>query len=224
MSKKKLPPDPNLGKNIEALMALTPELGSQAAVAARAGLAQSTIGRILRGEVKVNATNLQKLAHTFGVTTDVLLQDHESSFPLRDARHRYQEPRFARGDLPSIPVSGELEIRVADVEIRAMENAGTIVGVAVDDGYVLRVHTGGVLGLYPGVFLVFERQGMPAGWDLCLIQMMDGTRRLARYVDTEGDVHVLQDARSEQEFSVPKSQVASMHGAVAIASTRQHRA
>lgn len=77
MAKTRVAPDPNLGKNIAALMAAVPELGSQPLLAARSGLAQSTIGRILRGEVDPTAGNLRKIAKAFGVPVETLYWTHE---------------------------------------------------------------------------------------------------------------------------------------------------
>jgi transcriptional regulator with XRE-family HTH domain len=48
------------------------DLKSQAALARRTGIAQSTIGRLVRGEVNVSAANLRKLAEAFGISVDVL--------------------------------------------------------------------------------------------------------------------------------------------------------
>jgi phage repressor protein C with HTH and peptisase S24 domain len=77
MAKTKVAPDPNVGKNIAALMDSVPELGSQSLLAAKAGLAQSTIGRILRGEVDPTAGNLRKIANAFGVWAETLYWSHD---------------------------------------------------------------------------------------------------------------------------------------------------
>lgn len=75
MAKTKVAPNPNVGPNIERLMAGRPELGSQPLLAKRTGLGQSTIGRILRSEVNTSAETLQKIASAFGVRLDVLYRD-----------------------------------------------------------------------------------------------------------------------------------------------------
>lgn len=214
-------------------MALTPELGTQSAVAAKSGLAQSTVGRIIKGQVSVHGTNLQKLALAFGVTTDQLLQDHESAFWLRDARNRRNQPHYNKAAPAVIPVSGDLYIKIEDeegledsqssIELREASNGGVLVDFSVNDGYALRVCTGVPEALYAETFLVIERQGMPAAWDLCLVHMMNGSRHLLRYIDTENEQHLFHVARTNRPRWLRRSQVVSMHGVVGILSSRQWR-
>ena len=72
MAKTKVAPHPNVGKNIGALMEASVSLPSQPALAKRTGVAQSTIGRILRGEVNPAAETLRKIADAFEVNVDAL--------------------------------------------------------------------------------------------------------------------------------------------------------
>lgn len=72
MARHRSPPDPNVGKNLAALMERSADLQSQAALARRTGIAQSTIGRLVRGEVNVSSSNLRTLAEAFGVAVDTL--------------------------------------------------------------------------------------------------------------------------------------------------------
>lgn len=79
MAKQKVAPDPNVGRNIAALMAAHTLLSSQPALAKRTGIAQSTIGRILRSESNPSSEYLRKIADAFGVDVGTL---------------HYSEPRF----------------------------------------------------------------------------------------------------------------------------------
>jgi transcriptional regulator with XRE-family HTH domain len=72
MAKTRVAPDPNVGRNIAALMAANELLSSQPALARKTGVAQSTIGRILRAEVNASGENLRKIADAFRVSVDVL--------------------------------------------------------------------------------------------------------------------------------------------------------
>lgn len=53
------------------------ELQSQAALARRTGIAQSTIGRLVRGETNVSSANLRTLADALGVAVDTLYMPPE---------------------------------------------------------------------------------------------------------------------------------------------------
>jgi len=78
MAKHKIAPNPNVGSNIAYLMSSHIELSSQPAVAKRTGIAQTTIGRIIRGESNPVAENLRRIASAFGVDVDSLyLPPHE---------------------------------------------------------------------------------------------------------------------------------------------------
>lgn len=61
-----------LAARMRALMSSTP-LDSQTKVGARSGIAQSTVGRALRGEVAVTIDNVEALADAFGVEPSTLL-------------------------------------------------------------------------------------------------------------------------------------------------------
>lgn len=56
-----------LAANLAALMARTPALDTQLKLARRSGIAQSTIGRILRQEVSPTVDVLEAIAHAFEV-------------------------------------------------------------------------------------------------------------------------------------------------------------
>ena len=67
-----------LAQNIAALMEKTPALDTQVKLAKRSGIAQSSVGRILRGEVAATLDNIEAIAKAFGVSANFLLQ-HETS-------------------------------------------------------------------------------------------------------------------------------------------------
>lgn len=78
MAKQKTPISEDLGRNLQLLMTLKPELGSQMLVAKKAGISQSTVGRILRGEVTPSVDAVMNLSKTFGVALYDLYQPHET--------------------------------------------------------------------------------------------------------------------------------------------------
>ncbi|HEF4770810.1 helix-turn-helix domain-containing protein [Burkholderia multivorans] len=72
-----------LAKRLQELMAATPHLDTQVKVAARAKIAQSTVGRILRAEVYAQLAQVESLAEAFRVSPSLLLADDANS--LSDA-------------------------------------------------------------------------------------------------------------------------------------------
>lgn len=71
MPKQRVAPNPHIAKNLATLMELK-GLTSQPALSARSGVGQTTIGRILRGEVNAQAENLNKIALALGCDINVL--------------------------------------------------------------------------------------------------------------------------------------------------------
>lgn len=67
VAKQKLAPDPELGRALREAMAAHPELSTQAALARKTGLSQSTISRMRRGEVVPQSDNLLRVAEALGV-------------------------------------------------------------------------------------------------------------------------------------------------------------
>lgn len=68
-----------LSRNLAALMEKTPALDTQIKVANRSGVAQSTIGRILRRETAATLDNIEAIAKAFGVESRVLLSHSNDS-------------------------------------------------------------------------------------------------------------------------------------------------
>lgn len=63
---------------LRELMRATPALDTQAKLGRASGIAQSTVGRILRGEVAATLDNVQAIAHAFGrPTTDLLVSESQ---------------------------------------------------------------------------------------------------------------------------------------------------
>jgi SOS-response transcriptional repressor LexA len=80
MAKQKIPPDPNLGKNLHLLMRRRGKgfFGlTQAQLASKAGIAQSSVGRILRGEVNPSAAAVARIADLLQVSIPDLYLPHE---------------------------------------------------------------------------------------------------------------------------------------------------
>lgn len=64
-----------VGRKLTELMEAFPHLGTQRAVAAKTGIASSTIGRIRRGDVNATADNLRAIAAAFGVPVSFLYDE-----------------------------------------------------------------------------------------------------------------------------------------------------
>jgi len=73
MAKTKPIPRPEIGERLRKLMEDTPNLSTQMAIAKRTGIGQTTVGRILRGEVDPSAENMRKIADAFKTTVEYLL-------------------------------------------------------------------------------------------------------------------------------------------------------
>lgn len=67
-----------MGRNIAVLMDGSLDLGSQPALAKKTGVAQSTIGRILRSEVNASGENLRKIADAYRVSVASLFLDQDA--------------------------------------------------------------------------------------------------------------------------------------------------
>lgn len=77
-----------LAQNLRALMARTPDLDSQPKVAARSGVGQRTVGRILLGQVAATIDTLDALANAFGMSAWELLDPTLSTRPSVDEFNR----------------------------------------------------------------------------------------------------------------------------------------
>lgn len=64
-----------LATNMRRLMDASASLDTQVKLAARAGVAQSTVGRLLRGEVYAQLAQVEAIAGAFGITVGELLTD-----------------------------------------------------------------------------------------------------------------------------------------------------
>lgn len=64
-----------LADNLAAIMESRPGLDTQAALAARSGINQTTIGRVLRTEVSITLDSLEAIADALGVSASVLVQN-----------------------------------------------------------------------------------------------------------------------------------------------------
>lgn len=68
-----------LARNLRRLMDRTPALDTQVKVAARASISQSTVGRLLRGEVYAQLSQVEALAEAFKVEVSSLLSERDAA-------------------------------------------------------------------------------------------------------------------------------------------------
>jgi SOS-response transcriptional repressor LexA len=81
VAKQKLAPDPELGRALREAMASHPELNKQAALARKAGVSQSTISRMRRGEVNPQSDNVRRVAEALGIPVSRLLDPTATDGP-----------------------------------------------------------------------------------------------------------------------------------------------
>jgi transcriptional regulator with XRE-family HTH domain len=65
-------------------MASSKDLKTQTALAKKSGVAQSTIGRILRGEVDPQSGNLERIANAFSMSLAKLAEMGEEDEPVAE--------------------------------------------------------------------------------------------------------------------------------------------
>lgn len=113
MTKQRTAPNPNVAINLKFLMDQRPELGSQPLLAKRSGVGQTTIGRILRGEVSPTAENLRKICEALECEVTFIYWN-----PARfESTYR---TRVSEGLPMKLPV-GEIQIRSVDLGARVNE-------------------------------------------------------------------------------------------------------
>lgn len=110
MAKQKIAPNPNVAINLKFLMSERPELGSQPLLAARSGVGQTTIGRILRGEVNATSENLKKICDAFDCEVNFIY------WPVDRFKKAFYE-RSAQGLPLRLPV-GEFQIRSQPILVK----------------------------------------------------------------------------------------------------------
>jgi transcriptional regulator with XRE-family HTH domain len=111
--------------NIKRLMEKTPNLDNQSKLARKSGVAQATIGRILRKEVSANIDTLDLLAQAFGVAAYCLLSSPEeierisSSLPTnsKEFLDQYGEGILNLPEMEQIKLSGKIEMLVDQYRI-----------------------------------------------------------------------------------------------------------
>lgn len=81
MAKQKLAPNLELGRALREAMAAHPELNRQLALARKAGLSQSTISRMRRGEVDPQSDNVRRVAEALGIPAWRLLDPTATDDP-----------------------------------------------------------------------------------------------------------------------------------------------
>jgi transcriptional regulator with XRE-family HTH domain len=94
MASKLLSARENLSANLRVLMQATPDLDSQPKIAKRSGVSQSTVGRLIRGDVRCKLDSLDGVARAFGLAAwQLLVPDLDPTNPpvLRELNHHERE-------------------------------------------------------------------------------------------------------------------------------------
>jgi transcriptional regulator with XRE-family HTH domain len=228
MARQPSQPDPNIGKNIQSLMALSTELHSQPLLAKKSGVSQSTIGRIIRGEVSPSADNLKRIADALGVEVAFFYGNFDRLITFTDARNRAEETRFVKRTTGKTALEWDLHVREDSergrrVELKESTQKGFVIG-EVDDGYAIRM-VSDIDDRKPmhGEFLLVERNGVPAYEDLCFVRTKDGATYIHElHSDRDPDDYFFESMWG-QSITIPRGDIEWIHGVVAIASSRQWR-
>jgi transcriptional regulator with XRE-family HTH domain len=110
MPKQRTAPNPNVGANILYLMSIREDLNSQPKLAARAGVGQTTCGRIIRGEVAPQADNLKKIADAFDCEVSFLYKNPDKFKEMASSGRRLR-----------LPV-GELQTKTIESAVETLTN------------------------------------------------------------------------------------------------------
>lgn len=78
-----------LAKNVREQMDLRPSLNTQVKLSSKAGVTQSTVGRILRGEVSPLLSNVEAVAEALGVSVTSLLTESGNRDEIQYDRAAY---------------------------------------------------------------------------------------------------------------------------------------
>lgn len=208
MAKQRIAPNPNVGRNIAALMERKPELGSQPLLAKRTGIAQSTVGRILRGESNATSHNLKAIAEAFGIEVDLLYADPQGFLTIIEMKKPGDRP--SRGDVMTqmgavavrpareVPIVGTTQGGPPD---RIWLETGHPVGhgdqyveVATSDphAYGLRVVGDSMAPrIMEGEWIVVEPSVEPHPGDEVVVRTVDGEVMVKVFVARNGDTIIL---------------------------------
>lgn len=102
MARQKIDPDKRIGRTLSRLMGDHPILNTQSALASASGVAQTTIGRIMRSEVNPQADILRKLAKSLGVETAVFFSGPDAEVNMRPILTWEHEEDLPEGDFALI--------------------------------------------------------------------------------------------------------------------------
>ncbi|CAM2154400.1 Helix-turn-helix [Paraburkholderia tropica] len=78
-----------LARNVRRWMAVVPEAATQAKLAARSGMSQSSIHRILNEATEPELTSIESLAKALGISIGTLLSEDEEDDSLPFTREQY---------------------------------------------------------------------------------------------------------------------------------------
>jgi transcriptional regulator with XRE-family HTH domain len=230
MARQPSRPNPIIGKTIQYLMTSQAGLHSQPLLAKKSGVSQSTIGRIIRGEVNPSADNIKRIADALGVDVTSLYVDLDALglTEVRQERMRSLETRFVHRKSGKTFLEWDLHVkedseRGRRIELKESVRKGFVIG-EVDDGYAVQMLDDiDDRGRAYGAFLLVERAGTPAYRDLCLVRMKDGATFIHEFQSSDDPDDYFFNSMLGQSITVPQAQVEWIHGVVAIASSRQWR-
>lgn len=201
MAKHRVAPDPNVGRNLNALMERTPELNSQTALHRATGIAQSTIGRIARGDSNATSGNLKKIADAFGVDLSIFYLNEEE---FDRFLHTTEGPNaempagvYSIRNIRHIPVVGMCEGGMPEVIWDGGDGphgaTDEYAEVATTDphAFITEVHGTSMIPRYfPGEYALVEPNTAPELEDDVLVRLKDGRTMLKRLLGRRGGLRL----------------------------------
>ncbi|MFT3815240.1 MAG: S24 family peptidase [Acidovorax sp.] len=206
MAKPKIAVDPNLGVNLHLLMDRQHDLKSQMQVAKRTGLSQSSVGRILRGDVNPSASALNSIATAFGVEIgDLYLPPDEFA-----AKHMSRHQHMRKGQQDALNELAQFTDRLARGLVPMLTWKQVIAGSKVEptewvicpvphsnNAYALIVHglgmfdPSGPLSFREGDRIFVDTKDKPTHKSLVVVRPANGEEAVLRQLIAEGDQWML---------------------------------
>jgi len=147
----------NLGRNISELMRSSAELHTQAKLAARVNVSQTTIGRVLNGTINPGSRLLADLAAAFDVPVDALLLEREQFQQLLQAgtfgpdavRDVREQQALYAASLPALVRRLRIELQRLDAPLREAALALITVMLRAEDQRTVDAAMSGLENLAP---------------------------------------------------------------------------
>lgn len=224
MAKQRTAPDPNIALNLSRLMELVGL--KQSALAAKSGVGQSTISRILNGDDSPTSRTLSKLAGALGVSVNTFFDPPTSASPPFHGHPKsdslVREPAVKMPGLRNVPVVGVAKlINNSSFEL-ARGDVNTSQGhvpVSTDDqtAYAVRVRGD---ALHPAVrdgwLIVAEPAKALTAGEFVIVGMKDGSTQIHELLYERADSVAVISIDGQVRLSLQRADIEYIHAVGAI--------